>query len=196
MTASVKKPGKTPKGTKITKEFQFKLSQGDYESLGKGVGALSQEIQNLATQFEEVKDTWKAKIKAREAKRDDILNVLGAGEEKRTVEAVMEKDFEANEVRFWFEGVTIDRRAMTEQERQVEMDLREKKQKPVSDDEAHKRARGVRQKIEKGPNGQPDPVAAAHAAANGVAFEDLGEVHKLETKRSTKTSAVDGPTRN
>lgn len=196
------KKQKAPKGNKMMKEFDFPLTKDEFSEKGQEAAKFAGNVLELELQFHEVKETWKARIRAVEGKRDDLLAVLRAKKEKRTVETVMEKDFDAKEIRFWFEGAVIEKRTMTEQELQAEMDFQKRKS---SDDRAvtgkgmGEKARAVRQKLQDKASFQNDPVAAAHAAAEAKAngkFADVADVHHMETKRASKTSAVDGPTRN
>lgn len=178
------------KGIRVTKEFEFDLTNEEFAERGKQAAALAGEVLSLELEFEEVKETWKAKIKSREAKRDDLLAAIRAKKEKRTVEATMVKDFDSKEIQYWVGGAIVERRTMTAEELQQDLPL---------DAKRGEKARAVRQKIQKADAGekagQPDPVQEAHAKGNGK-FSDIGEVHQLESRRATKSSAVDGPTKN
>lgn len=169
-----KKVKSNPKGTKVSKEFMFKLTESESNEKGKNAAALRQEVKDLELQFEEVKETWKAKIKTREAKRDELLDVVHAQEEKRIVDSILVKDFESKEIQYWFEGEIVEKRTMTANEMQGDLPLQDAA-----------KAKAVRQKIEK-----QDPIAAAQADGDRT---EIAEVHKLETSRHTKNSAVDGP---
>ena len=160
-----------PKGTKVTKEFLFDLTEQEFAEKGKAAAALCQEVKDLDVQFEEVKDNWKAKIKAREAKRDDILAVIHAKKEKRSVESVLVKNYDTKEMEYWFEGKVVERRTMTADEVQTELPLA----KP-------KRTRKAKEH-------KTDPVAAAHANGHDA---DMAKVIQEETSKRTKLSAVDG----
>ncbi len=205
---------KAPKGTKITKEFTFQLSDSDRLKLLDISANLSAELIEMNIRFEELKDSHKAKIKAAEAKRDDALATAYSKKRTSTADAIMVREFESKEIQYWVLDEEakvwklVERRAMNAAE--LQMDLEDatvkggkaKLNQPLSLGETSKRARGLKQKLQKPtltPNGQIDPVAAAHAEtetkANGK-FEDIADVHRLETKRGSKTSAVDGPTRN
>lgn len=184
---------KALKGQKITKEFQFKLTDEEGHKLGKAAGALEKDIAGLEAKKKEAAADWNTKIKTRADKLHSILEALGCGEEKRTVDVMMFKDFEGGEVRFEFNGVVLERRPMTSQERQMNIDDVERRTaKPVDIEERGTRARGVKQKL----LGGKDPVAAAHEAEAGLGRADMEDVIRQETKRGTKSSSVDGPTRN
>jgi hypothetical protein len=169
-----KKATKNPEGIKVSKEIAFTLTREEVAAKGEAMANLDVEIGELETQFSEAKKNWAAKIDARESSRRDISAVVHAKKEVRTVETVMVKDYFAKEIQYFFEGEIVERRTMTTEECQAEFDLG----KP-------KKERAPKQALRK-----TDPVADAHG--NG---EDIAEVHKLETSRHSKTSAVDGPTR-
>lgn len=169
---------KQPEGTLVTKEFMFKLTDAEAKDRLQAAGALHEEIQQLMEKFAEVKKTWNEKIKARTASRDEILVAGNSGEEKRTVEAIMVKDFNAKEIQFWFDGAMIEQRAMTDSECQMEVNFSKEE----------KKARGTRQKLK-----HADPVEAAHAAAQAGEAEDIDNVRRLETSRHSKHNALDGP---
>lgn len=173
-----KKVKATPKGVKISKEIDFVLTREDLAKKGENMSALDGEIDELELQFEEVKQNWRAKISTREAARKDISAVVRAKKERRMVDVVMVKDFEAKEITYWFEGAIVESRTMTESELQMEANF----------GNADKKAAPKKQKLVK-----HDPIAEAHAVDGPMG--DIAEVHKLETSRRDKTSAVDGPTR-
>lgn len=179
-TKKSKKTAKMPDGVRVTKEFIFQLTDAESKERFHAAGNLHDEILKLEEKFDEIKREWKAKISTRTAARDELLVAGKTGEEKRTVEAVMTKNYDVKEINYWFEGRVIERRTMTESELQMEADF-----------EKGKKDRARVQKMAK--SEKHDPVAAAHAA-NGKDPE-IAEVHALETRRSTKSSAVDGPTR-
>ena len=178
-TKKTKKTEKTPDGVKVVKEFMFKLTNKEAAERYHAAGTLHAEVQKLEEEFAELKRNWKAKIDARTASRDDLLVAGETGEEKRTVEATMTKNYDIKEIAYWFEGKVVERRTMTETELQMEANF-EKKQK---------NERAKKQMLDK--TEKHDPVAEAHKA-NGKDPE-IAQVHKLETTRGTKHSSVDGP---
>lgn len=180
MTEKTKKTKskKTPAGSKVTKEFVFKLTDKEVREKLRGSRELRLEYDAYFSKCEEAKETMKAKLTALRARRDDAQRLAEDGEEKRMVEAVMVKDYEAKEVQYWFNGEMMESRTMTENELQMEVDFKK----------TEKKARAIKQTLQK--TEKTDPIAHA----NGK-MTDIAEVHSLETGRKTKTSAVDGPTR-
>ena len=181
-TKKTKKTKTTPKGAKVTKEFMFKLTEKESNEKGRAAAALKKEADRLDTEFDELKESWKAKIATRVDKYKELLDVVDAQEEKRTVDATLVHNYAEGTIEYWFEGKIMESRPMTDNERQKEMDL-----KPP------KKARAQKQPL--GKTEKHDPVAEAHAAGANGKMKDIAEVHKLETSRHTKTSAVDGPVR-
>lgn len=180
MTKKDSKSKKNPVGSKVTKEFEFKLTDPEIRDRLRLTKELRLEYDLLFGKFEEMKDAMKTKLAALAARRDDTYRTAENGVERRTVESTLVKDFDAKEARYYFEGVAVEIRALTDNELQMEVDFKKLGAK----------AKAVRQKIQK-----PNPVAEAHAKANGHDL-DVAQVHKLETGRRSKTSSVDGPTRD
>lgn len=167
-----KKSKKMPKGTKVTKEFLFKLTQAEFADKGQEAAARCKEAEKLSSQFEEVKTEWKAKITAVEAKRDELLAVIHAKEEKRTVDAILVQDFEGKRIQYWFEGRVIEERAMTEAELQMELKLKNsKKAEDKKADDAKGKKASVAERTEDG---------------------DVKAVIRAETRKASKVSSVDG----
>lgn len=165
-----------PKGTKVSKPIAFDLTEKEFSEKGQEAASLSKEVRSLVGEFEGIKEDWKAKIKDREAKRDELLTVIHAKKEVRTVDTVMVKDFASKIVQYWFEGEVVEERAMTENEVQMEMELRAPKSV-----EKKTRVRNVK-----------DPVEEAHQTEVQTQQSDVADVIKEETGRRTKLSAVDG----
>lgn len=167
-TAKVKKD---PVGIKVTKEFMFKLTEKEKSALGEKGAGVHANIKVTEANFKEVKSNWAAKIKDLKAQEDVISLAITEGLEKRVVDAVMVKDYELNEIKYFVSGELIESRDMTESERQAELH----EQKGVK--------RAVKQKL-----------AKVETAA--TPDEDIAKAIKEETTKKTKRSAVDGPSVN
>jgi hypothetical protein len=179
MTETKKPRKKTPTGTMVHKDIEFPLTEKEFSTKGKEAAKLSKEVNSLEDQFDEKKKEWSTKIKDREVKRDEILSVIHAGKEIRRVEVMMEKDYNAKEIRYHFEGKVVEIRAMTKDELQMEIDF----QKNVQ------RAKALKNKIQ-GKHKDGEGVPAVDKTS------DIGSVIAEETNRRTKLSAVDGPNKN
>lgn len=176
-TTKTTKPKKDPKGTKVLQAFMFKLNMREFAEKGKTAAGLSKEIAGIEAEFEEVKDTFKARIKDREAKRDDLLAVINAGEEKREVESTMVMDYDAGKVRYFFEGEMIEERKMTDDERQLQMPLKTGADGKTTTTEKSSK----RQKLSE----------VKHSDLAGK-DDEIKSVIRQETNKVTKLSAVDG----
>lgn len=165
---------KDPTGTKVTKDFIFKLTEAEFAEKGRNAAALAGEVAELELQFAEVKENHKAKIQAREAARDEALALIRAKEESRTVDAIMVKNFDEKEIQYFYAGELIESRTMTYDELQDEFDV------------APKTGRAKKQPIKDSTQGLSGKVA------KGEGENEIADVIKLETGRTTKRSAVDG----
>jgi hypothetical protein len=164
---------KDPVGTTVTKDFVFKLTEAEFAEKGRNAAALAGEVAELELQFAEVKENHKAKIQAREAARDEALAIIRAKEETRTVDAILVKNFDEKEIQYFYAGEVIESRTMTYDELQDEFDV------------APKTGRAKKQKID-------STQGLSGKIANGEGENEIADVIKLETGRTTKRSAVDG----
>ncbi len=108
---------------KIHRTFTFPLKDADYAAKGQEAANVSSELGKLEAEFKNVSQTWKGKIAEKKNELQKILTTLQAGEEERAVEATMRFNFEENKVEYIHGNVVLEERAMTEAERQVEMNL-------------------------------------------------------------------------
>jgi hypothetical protein len=160
-------------GTKVTKDFVFKLTEAEFAEKGRNAAALAGEVAELELQFAEVKENHKAKIQAREAARDEALAIIRAKEETRTVDAILIKNFDEKEIQYFYAGEVIESRTMTYDELQDEFDV------------APKTGRAKKQSI------KDSTQNLSGMTAQEEKDEDIKNVIKLETNRATKRSSVD-----
>lgn len=171
---------KMPAGTKVTREFEFTLTEQESNDFGREMAKLDHGVEELELQFEEVKTKWKAKIQATEAKRRDISAVVHSQKQKRMVEMTLVKNYDSKEMEYWFDGAILEARTMTPEELQVEADFN--KPKAVA-----AKARAVKQKL------QGVPKVVDSASLNGTSDPEIADAIKAETSKRTKLSSVDGP---
>ena len=160
-------------GTKMTKEFEFKLTRAELADKAEEMSALDGECIGLEREFDKVKKDFTAKIRDCEVKRHVISAVVRNKSEVRAVEVTMTKDFASKLVQFWFKGDVLEERAMTQQEMQLELDLRANKGK------------------KKLTNREKDAVKSGKAARAEAPAEDISGVIRAETSRRSKRSSVD-----
>jgi hypothetical protein len=164
---------KSPQGIKVSKEFIFKLTEKEFAELGKKAAKLDSDIIRLDNEFDEVKKQWKAKIDAKNADRMTISMKINAGEEKRTMDSVLVKDFDAREIRYYVDGKVIESRTMTDNELQMGFDDAKL---------------GVKKTLKTKDAGK----AIAEVTGKKAKDVSIADVIKMETGRKTKHSAVDG----
>lgn len=164
-----KKIKKNPAGTKIKKEFVFKLTKDDKEKYFDKLGVLREQLNKMMIEFDNVKEAWKAKVNAKADELAVIENIATKGEEIRTLESTMVKDFDQKEIRYYFEGKVIETRAATIDELQMEM-------KVLKTRDAGK--------------------TIANVSGKKAKNTDIADVIRMETGRKTKTNAIDGATRS
>lgn len=164
------KKTKTPKGTKVTREVEIDLDEKLKLKLVGELAEKSRSLTKLNTEFDEVKNKWKERIKPVQDRVETILAFIENGKEKKTVETTMVKNFEENRIEYWLDGVVVDHRPMTVTDRQEELPVKTRKGRIKE--------------------------ANVKTVEPTTRDEDIAQVHRLETSKRTKTSAVDGPTGN
>ncbi len=198
------KPPKGPKPTDnnslrsgITKALTFKLTKDDKASFMDKSAEYDAQIADFEKKKKDSADNFNAKIKELEEKRLKISGVVRAGEESRTVKCVEERDYAGNAVRYFFNGVLMEERLMTVDERQRELSLKGKQNGPSNVTTLASR------RTEPGPGkprsfvdhkkraaGDKDDDDAEAERLNGKA--DLEAVISSEKNKNTKHSSVDG----
>lgn len=158
----------TPKGEPVTREVELGLDDPTRAKLAAELGTKLAQLTELNTKFAEKKakhaeqtDPLKARVKA-------IENFLECGREKKTLQCTLVKNYDDNVVEYWYEGRVVDHRAMSELDRQQQLDVKTK------------RGRSKKNSVK-----LPEPTTQE---------QDIANVRRLETGKFTKRSAVDGPT--
>lgn len=165
---------KTPKGKKVKRAVLFKLTATEKAAKGEAAGNVSEEFKALDAKWKVVRSDYGGKLKGFQSKITKLLEEIHQGEERREVECTEVKNFEKNTVEFWHKGKVADTREMTPDDRQSEMKIVAPK----------------KEKWQKAGGKTRYPVSSEEASEQ----RDIAEVHKLETRRATKKSSVDGPT--
>lgn len=158
---------KNPKGKKVTREVEIDLDQSIKLKLADELTEKSRALSKLKTEYDEVKQKWKERLYPVETRVNCILNFFENGKEKKVVECVMVKNYDANKVEYWYEGKIVDHRPMTVADRQEDMPLNTR------------RGRSKENSVV-----MPTPTAQ----------EEIADIVKAETSKKTKHSSVDGPT--
>lgn len=106
---------------KIHRVVEVKLQPAELGALGVEAGKLSGELATAEEEFDTVKKQHSAKIKGIENQLNGVLGKLLSKTEQREAECEMKLDFNSNSVTVWHDGEMIEERAMTSEERQMEL---------------------------------------------------------------------------
>lgn len=137
-----KRKKKNPKGQKTERPLLFNLTAEETRTKAIQAADDSISVTTLTAEYKGVQEDWKAKIKNRAASRDDLLSQIREGTEERTVECIAVKNYNQNVVEYWHEGLKIQSREMTKQER-------EQPDFNFSDDEKKEPKKGIETKGKK-----------------------------------------------
>lgn len=171
-TKKAEKPN--PKGEKIRKEFEFKLTKDEALAMFKKAQEHKREAFDLELTFEDEKTKWKSKITAQLAKANELASKADSGVEVRTLDAVMVKDYDAKEVKYFHKGECIETRVMKTEE--LQMDFSEARKAKIKNGRTKKDAGEVIAKV----------------SGKKAKDTDIADVIRMETGKKTKTSSVDG----
>ena len=164
---------KNPTGKLVKRMISFKLTQLEMAKKGEAAAKVNEALEVAVLKKKEAMSHHNEKIKGLTAKISKFLNQINAGLEERDVECIEVKNFENNEMEYWFEGDMVFARKMEPADRQEEMDLKPK--------------RGA--KWQQAAPRKSFPVSSEEAREK----EEIASVHRLETSKKTKRSSVDGP---
>jgi len=118
----------------VTRTLTFQLTESDFAVKARILAELNSESCGDSVRFEALKKHWKRKIEDTQEKISDVMDLVLEGEEARVVECLEIKDFDRNLVSYSYKGEIMEERAMTVEERQLEMIPREPEQaRPSSD---------------------------------------------------------------
>ena len=163
----------TPEGEKVIRTVTVKLS--DAEKAKKA--DLLAELQLEKTAIEEEKKAatsgFTTRIKTIVKSLNKLAREVNAGSEERSEECIMVKDYDANEIQWWLNDEIVDRREMTAEDRQLDL---EAQQSDYKDAKPGKKKRKTQLEV----------------LASQTPQEDVADVIKEETSRRTKRSSVDG----
>ncbi len=108
---------------KVNKEVWFDLSDAQIAEKAREAAKVSKEVGDLEAEAKDTSASYKSRISKKELEVRGLMQVINAGKESRYCFCDMEKNFERNVVQFYFEGKLVEERAMTHEERQLEMQV-------------------------------------------------------------------------
>jgi hypothetical protein len=92
----------------------------DKDKADYGLQAANHEM--AITKLEEDRKVLNTSIRSHRGARHELLKAIETGEEEKTVECKVEKDFDKGEVRYLYEGTVVEARDMEESDRQLDIE--------------------------------------------------------------------------
>lgn len=123
----------------LTKSLTFDLTIEETAAKGKCAAEIRHELTKMREEFKELQATLKGKIAQKEQELAKTLRLIRDGKEERTVSCIMRKDFTRMIVQFLFGDKVQEERALTIEERQLNLDEQRKKR------EGTKKPQGIEQ---------------------------------------------------
>lgn len=176
-----------------TIELELQLNEGQMAAKAAELGAISLDIRNLEEEFSAVKNEWKDRIAKKQKVFDDLLDVVRAGKEKRALDCTVKLYYQSNTVEYWHEGALVHERSMTPEERQQELPIPDNVEyirRPSSDFEDEEPVNAAT--IDAGE--MPKEIREDDVTRLKTQGEQIQDIIREETRRTSKSSAVDGPT--
>lgn len=158
----------------VTKEFRFKLSAEEKNTMADQAARMTNERETNETQFKEMAKAKRAELKAQQTEINRLLKSHLSGYEVREVNVTERLDWENKTVQYYMDGKLIEERAMHDAELQMKLNTNPTQKKVKKDN---------RTRAQKNPD--------KHLTPEELRSQQIADVHKLETGRKTKRSAVD-----
>lgn len=118
---------------KITKDFEIELTGEQIIEKAQTLAELHADAAAKRKELTAIKKERGDAIKAIEEEISKICRCIEVGKELQRVEAEMHKDFDTNSVKFYKDGTLIEERAMTVEERQQDLFVRDGSAPPPQD---------------------------------------------------------------
>lgn len=169
------KKQKTPDGEKCERTLPFKLNDEDKARKGEIAAGLNKKLEEATDAKKVEMAKHNAKIKDLTTKISAQLKMINEGVERRAVQCVAVKNYEKDQIEYWFEGEILETVKMKEADRQLNLNEKPKKGQEKWQKLAPKHPR----------KGDPPLTEAEEKSA------EIASVHKLETSRKGASSSVD-----
>lgn len=157
---------------KVQKEIAFKLTAQEKNQMADTAAKLSRERDEKIEELKKIQKAMRDDIKAKQKEIDRLLDCHINGTEMRDVEVTERFDWDNKNVQYFHEGEMIIEREMMDSELQMKLGTTAKK--VVKD---------KRTKAQKNPDLNLTPEE--------LKSKEIAEVHRLETGKKTKKSALD-----
>lgn len=114
----------------VTKAFNFPLTETELAEKARKSGALKHELLELTEEQKKKNGEMKRRIADKQSELDTVLRAQHEGEEERTVSCTMRKNYDKLTVQYIFQDKIMQERAMTLEERQLDLEeARRKREK-------------------------------------------------------------------
>jgi hypothetical protein len=167
-----------PKGEKIQRMVDFKLTDEEKAKMGLEAANLDHEIQKITYEKKQASDEFSAKLKDRKARMSTLLDGIHRGLESRETTCIQVKNFEEKKVEFWFEGEIVQRRDLTEEDKQLKLAPKKAKREWQGNDAPE-------------PTGTADEPKISEADISKSA--EIRAIHREETSHKGAYSQLNGP---
>ncbi len=158
---------------KVTRELKFSLNEGEQQKLANDAAKLTEDRNAKKTELDLIGRTMRKEIKDNQKEIDRLLKCHKDGVEIREVECIERLDWGNKTVQYFHNDKMVFEREMVDSELQMRLNTNET----------------LIKKKDKRTRSQKDPDK--HLTPEEQRDQEIATVHKLETKKGTKKSAVD-----
>lgn len=116
---------KTIKREKVRHQFVYEFSEQELLQKGKYLSSVINDYQSIEDDFKQAKSEFKAKLESKQAEINLTTTKVASGQEYRTDEVELEKDFDKCEKRYYYDGKLVDTQKMSAADFQVKLKLDE-----------------------------------------------------------------------
>lgn len=121
---------KNPEGKKVKRAIPFKLTEKEKSDRGEQAAKINEELEAAVEKRKIVMKDHNDNIKALTGKVSKLLKQINEGQERREAEVVEVKNFEGNVMEYYLDGEVVDSRAMTVEDRQLDLEGKGDNSKP------------------------------------------------------------------
>lgn len=162
----------------VRREIRFKLSSDEQQKMANDAAKLTEDRNAKKTELDIIGRTMRKEIKDIQKEIDRLLKCHKDGTESREVDVIEQLDWDKKRVRYYHSaangGELIDEREMHDSELQMKLN---------TNPTAKKVRKDTRTRAQKNPD--------KHLTPEEQERSEIADVHKLETGKKTKKSAVD-----
>lgn len=107
----------------VNKELRFKLTEHDFAERGKEASQISKDLDAYRLESKQIRAERTEKEKALESSLSHTLGIISEGHEVRQTNCKEVRNFTLNKVEYVVDGIVIEDRPLSSEERQREMQL-------------------------------------------------------------------------